>query len=130
MVIFNVWIVLINTEQKTNLNHIKKCVKIDFYAVVTPDENKKSRNYSVFKTYQSTISYLCRSWIFDWKISGYKQYKFIDNKIRQTYSVRLLLAKICAFDDIKNKHDVYWRKDCLKELFKSWTEHAVEMTNF
>ena len=40
------------------------------------------------------------------------------------------ISTISSFQDIKNKHDAYKRKDCMKKFFKCLKKYARRTTNF
>ena len=39
------------------------------------------------------------------------------------------MSTISPFSNIKNKHDVYRGKDCMKKFYESLREHALKMIN-
>ena len=41
-----------------------------------------------------------------------------------------LMSTIWAFDDIKNKHDLYRGKDCMKKFCESLKGHAIKIIYF
>ena len=40
------------------------------------------------------------------------------------------MSTVWKFDDLRDKHNVYRGKDCLKKFFESLGEHAVTIINF
>ena len=51
-------------------------------------------------------------------------------KIGKYFPCGYSLSTIWGFDHIKNKHSLYFGKDCMKEFRKSLKEHAKSMIEF
>ena len=49
------------------------------------------------------------------------------DKYKWTYSA---ICTISSFKYMKNKHDVYKGKDCMKKFCESLREHAIKIINF
>ena len=62
---------------------------------------------------------------------GVKQsWKVILNKTRLTYSLQVFNVYDSKFDGIKNKHNVYRDKNCIKKFCEYLREYAMEIINF
>ena len=51
-------------------------------------------------------------------------------KVDEHIPLGLLMSTISSSKSTENKHDVYRGKDFMKKLCESFSEHAVETTNF
>ena len=51
-------------------------------------------------------------------------------KVGEHIPSAFLILTISLFKSIKNKHDVYKRKDCMKKFCKSLGEHASKIIDF
>ena len=40
------------------------------------------------------------------------------------------MSTIWTFDNIENKHSLYYGEDCMKEFYVSLKEHAADVINF
>ena len=54
----------------------------------------------------------------------------MDAKISKHISSGFSMSTISSFRSIKNKHDIYRGKDCMKNFCEFLREHAVKTSNF
>ena len=116
------------TENK--LNHIKRvCENKDFCNVVLSSENTKK----LFNQYQKSDKELSA---INAELQGLieKMYGCKSNpanstttNVREHVPSSFSMATISPFKSIKNKHDVYRGKDCMKKFCESLREHAMKI---
>ena len=51
-------------------------------------------------------------------------------KVTEKIQSCFLMSTISSFKSIKSKHDVYRGIDCMKKVFESLRDHAMEIINF
>ena len=51
-------------------------------------------------------------------------------KVSEHNPLSFWMSTISSFRSIKNKHDMYRGKDCIKMFYESLREHAVKITDF
>ena len=126
-------IVFIPLEQKTNLNCVKMWESKDFCNVIMSFEDTKILELSQYQKSDKApfIIYAYLECITE-KIDGCKIN--IENssttKVSEHIPSGFLMSTISSFRSIKNNHDVYRGKDCMKKFCESLREHAIKIINF
>ena len=118
---------------RTNLNPIKKCVKIKiFVTVVMPAEDTKVLEFNQYrKSDKAPFIIYADAESLIVKIDGYKinPEKSSSTKVSEHIPSGFSMSTISLFKDIEKKHDVYRGKDCMKKFCESLREHAMKIVN-
>ena len=113
--------------------HEKVWENKDFCDVVMPSKDTKILEFSQYQTSDKApfIIYADLECLIE-KIDGSKNnsQNLLTVKIRKHIPWDFSVPTISSFKSIKNKHDVYRGKYCMKEFCECLREHAVKMLNF
>ena len=127
--IFIVSIAFILSQQKKNLNHMKKNENKDFCNVIIPSEYTKKLGFNQYQKSDKApfILYADLERITE-KIDGCKNNPENSSKTKVNNHILsgFSMSTISSFRSIKNKHDVYRGTDCMKKFL----EHAMKIINF
>ena len=134
MVIFIAWIIFILSQQKKNLNHIKKiCENKDFCKVIMPSKDTKTLEFNQYQRSDKApfIIYAELECIIE-KIDGGKNNSKNSSttKVRKHIPSGFSMSTISSFRSIENKHDVYRGKDYMKKFCEFLREHGMKTVNF
>ena len=124
---------LVDLQQKTNLNPIKKYAKIDFCGVIMLSKNIKIITFTQYhKTIKTPATIYADLESSIKKVHGCKDNpeKSYTTKAAKHIPSGFSLSNIWAFDGIKAMNYICRGKDCIKKFSKSLKEHTMEIINF
>ena len=119
-------------QQKTNLNLIKKYVKVKVFVtfVIMSSKDTEILEFNWYQKWQF-IFYEDLECLIE-KCDGCKNNPKNPSatKVGEHIPSSFSMSTISSFKRIENKHDAYRGKDCMKKFYKYLPEHAMQIINF
>ena len=118
MVIFIVYIVFIPLEQKANLNHTKKYVKIKIFIIMSSRYTKIIEFNQYQKSDKAPFTIYEHLQYIKGKIDECKNNRECSSptKVSKHIPSGSPMSTVSTFKSIENKHDVYRSKNCIKKF--------------
>ena len=120
------------TENKRE-SHINVCENKDFCNFIMPSEDTKILGFNQYQISDKApfINYADLECLIE-QIGGCK------NNPENSFATKIIehnpsgfsMSTISSFRSIKNKHDVYRGKDCMKKFCESLKDHAMKIIDF